>query len=222
MGLFPVAEIVSFKSVLHLKANFFLVGGHRRKQDHFGKRARREKYPARSVYKLEEIDKRVHLLRPGMCVLDLGAAPGSWSMYVADKVTLSGTVVAVDRAPMTIGLPRNVHTVVASALDIDPPQLLEHIPQKGFDVVISDMAPRTSGHRFVDQSRSYNLFLRALELAGELCRPGGKFVGKIFVGEDFDEARTQVRQLFTKEKIVRPQSVRSESYETYIVGMSRK
>lgn len=197
------------------------MGGNRRKQDHFGKRAKREKYPARSVYKLEEIDNRVKLLRPGMCVLDLGAAPGSWSLYVADKVTSSGRVIAVDRAPMTIGLPAQVTAVTASALDITPEQLIPMIPKDGFDVVISDMAPRTSGHRFVDQSRSYNLFIRALELAADLCRPGGKFVGKIFVGEDFEDARQQVRALFGTEKIVRPKSVRSESYETYVVGMSR-
>lgn len=197
------------------------MGGNRRKQDHFSKRARREKYPARSVYKLEEIDKRVKLLRPGMSVLDLGAAPGSWSMYVANKVTPSGNVIAVDRAPMTVGLPGHVQSVTASALDIEPQELLALIPHSGFDVVISDMAPRTSGHRFVDQSRSFALFMRALELGSALCRTNGKFVGKIFVGEDFELARARVRELFSKDKIVRPKSVRSESYETYIVGMSR-
>ena len=197
------------------------MGGQRRKQDHFARRAKREKYPARSVYKLEEIDKRVRLLKPGMCVLDLGAAPGSWSLYVADKVTRSGRVIAVDRAPMTIGLPAHVTAVTASALDIAPAELQAMIPKKGFDVVISDMAPKTSGHRFVDQSRSYELFMRALELGAALCHPGGRFVGKIFVGEDFENARKRVRELFGKDKIVRPKSVRSESYETYVVGMSR-
>ncbi|MBN2527329.1 MAG: RlmE family RNA methyltransferase [Deltaproteobacteria bacterium] len=197
------------------------MGGHRRKQDHFAKRARREKYPARSVYKLEEIDKRVGLLNPGMCVLDLGAAPGSWSLYVAGKVTPSGKVIAVDRAPMTIGLPAHVLAMTASALDVVPAKLLELIPKKGFDVVISDMAPRTSGHRFVDQSRSYQLFMRALTLGAELCAPGGRFVGKIFVGEDFENARQEVRRLFGKDKIIRPKSVRSESFETYVVGMAR-
>lgn len=197
------------------------MGGQRRKQDHFAKRAKREKYPARSVYKLEEIDKRVQLLKPGMCVLDLGAAPGSWSLYVASKVTPSGRVIAVDRAPMTIGLPAHVTAVTASALDIEPEQLLQMIPGSGFDVVISDMAPSTSGHRFVDQSRSYQLFMRALELGAALCGEGGRFVGKIFVGEDFEDARRRVRELFGKDKIIRPKSVRSESYETYVVGMSR-
>jgi 23S rRNA (uridine2552-2'-O)-methyltransferase len=198
------------------------LAGNRRKQDHFGRRAKRENYPARSVYKLQEIDKKVKLLRPGMCVLDLGAAPGSWSLYVADKVTSSGRVIAVDKAPMTIGLPAHVQTIEQSALSIDPGELIRLIPKSGFDAVISDMAPHTSGHRFVDQSRSFNLFMRALELSEQLCSEGGSFVGKIFTGEDFETARNKMRTLFKTVKIVKPRSVRSESFETYLVGLYLK
>lgn len=198
------------------------MGGRRRTSDHFAKRARREKYPARSIYKLEEIDRKVHLFKKGINVLDLGAAPGSWTLYAADKVGPQGRVVAVDRAPLTIGLPQHVTTVEGDALGIEPAELIALIPAQGFDAVISDMAPRTSGHRFVDQSRSFNLFCRALELACALCRPGGHFVGKIFQGEDFEDARNQVSQNFTKAKIIRPTSVRSESYETYLVGLGKK
>jgi 23S rRNA (uridine2552-2'-O)-methyltransferase len=84
------------------------------------------------------------------------------------------------------------------------------------------MAPRTSGHRFVDQSRSFELFSRAVELAQALCRRGGNFVGKIFQGEEFENARKSLRELFTQVRVIRPQSVRSESYEVYLVGLGRK
>ncbi len=195
--------------------------GRRRKQDHFARRAKKEKYPARSIYKLEEIDTKVHLFKPNQKVVDLGAAPGSWTLYVANKVGPAGHVVAIDRAPMTINLPGHVTTVEANALDFDISQIRSLGDPEGFDAVISDMAPKTSGHRFVDQTRSYQLFARALEIGAELLRPGGHFVGKIFQGEDFETAREEVRRLFEKHKIIRPRSVRTESYEIYLVGLCR-
>jgi 23S rRNA (uridine2552-2'-O)-methyltransferase len=198
------------------------VGGPRRTADHFSKRAKAERYPARSIYKLEEIDRRVRLLKPGAAVLDLGAAPGSWTLYAAQKVGPKGRVVAVDRAPLTVGTPANVLYVQADALAIDPPALLAQVGGEGFDAVISDMAPRTSGHRFVDQSRSFALFSRAVELAAALGRPGGGFVGKLFQGEEFETARTNLRALFAEVRVIRPQSVRAESYEVYLVGLGRK
>lgn len=198
------------------------MAGQRRTRDHFTRRAKRENYPARSIYKLEEIDNKAKLLRTGDNVVDLGAAPGSWTLYAAKKVGLSGTVVAIDRAPITIGVPKNVVTMEASALDIEASSLREYCGEKGFDVVISDMAPRTSGQRFVDQSRSFELFCRALEIGDELLRPGGRFVGKIFQGEDFEAAREKVRQIFNKARIFRPQSIRSESYEVYLVGLDKR
>jgi len=198
------------------------VGGPRRTADHYSKRARAERYPARSIYKLEEIDRRVRLIRPGFSVLDLGAAPGSWTLYASKKVGPKGRVVAVDRAALTVGTPANVVYVQADALAIDPPALLAEVGGNGFDAVISDMAPRTSGHRFVDQSRSFELFCRAVELAQALCRRGGGFVGKIFQGGDFDVARDRVREHFEEVRVIRPASVRSESYEVYLVGLRRK
>jgi len=198
------------------------VGGPRRTADHYSKRARAERYPARSIYKLEEIDRRVRLIRPGFSVLDLGAAPGSWTLYASKKVGPKGRVVAVDRAALTVGTPANVVYVQADALAIDPPALLAEVGGNGFDAVISDMAPRTSGHRFVDQSRSFELFSRAVELAGALCRPGGNFVGKIFQGGEFETARGSLRELFGQVRVIRPASVRSESYEVYLVGLGRR
>ena len=154
--------------------------------------------------------------------MDLGAAPGSWTLYAADKIGPSGQVIAIDRAAITIGLPANVTTIEADALAVTPSEILPLIKRDGFDVVISDMAPRTSGHKFTDQTRSFNLFTRALELSLDLCRKGGHFVGKIFQGGDFDDARLQVRKGYSKVKIIRPTAIRSESYEIYMVGISKR
>ena len=198
------------------------MSGPRRTADHFSKKARAEHYPARSIYKLEEIDRRVRLLRPGNAVLDLGAAPGSWTLYAAKKVGPQGRVVAIDRAELTVGTPANVVYIRADALAVDPAELLARVGGGGFDAVISDMAPRTSGHRFVDQSRSFELFCRALELSAALCRAGGSFVGKIFQGEEFESARSKVREQFAEARVIRPTSVRSESFEVYLVGLRRR
>jgi 23S rRNA (uridine2552-2'-O)-methyltransferase len=197
-------------------------GPSRRTADHFSKKARAEHYPARSIYKLEEIDRRVRLLKPGMTVLDLGAAPGSWTLYASQKVGPKGHVVAIDRAALTVGTPPNVEYIQADALAIDPAELLARVGSTGFDAVISDMAPRTSGHRFVDQSRSFELFCRAVELSAALCRKGGSFVGKIFQGEACETARGRVREQFAEARVIRPTCVRSESYEVYLVGLHRK
>jgi 23S rRNA (uridine2552-2'-O)-methyltransferase len=194
----------------------------RRRQDHFARRAKQENYPARSIYKLEEIDKRIHLFRRGDKVVDLGASPGSWTLYISDKVGSTGLVVAIDRNPLTVGVPGHVTYLQANALELDVGAVRPMSGDQGFDAVVSDMAPRTSGNKFVDQSRSFELFVRALELGAELLRPGGHFVGKIFQGEDFEKARDRVRQLFATCKIIRPRSVRSESYEIYVVGLGRK
>jgi 23S rRNA (uridine2552-2'-O)-methyltransferase len=198
------------------------VGKKSRTNDHYSKKAKKENYPARSIYKLEEIDRRVRLLRSGFKVLDLGAAPGSWSMYAAKKVGPSGLVVAVDQSPLGVSLPGNAVVLEADALTLDPSELGDLTRGTGFNVVMSDMAPRTSGHRFVDQTRSFDLFSRALSMGEQLLIPGGNFVGKIFFGGDFETARHNLRALFSKVRVIKPASVRSESYEIYLVGLSRR
>jgi len=201
------------------------VGGRRRRRDrpdHYTRKARRQNFPARSVFKLEEIDRRVQLLRRGDNVLDLGAAPGSWTLYAAEKVGSKGRVVAVDRSRIEIALPDQVAVVEADVLAVEPQDLLDQLGGRSFDAVISDMAPRTTGHRFVDQSRSYELFARALDIAQTTSRRGGSFVGKIFHGEDFETGRERVRENYTKTKVIKPAGTRSESYEIYIIGLGRR
>ena len=187
--------------------------------DQFTAKARSEGYPARSVYKLEEIDRRVHLLKPGMRVIDLGAAPGSWSLYVTQKVGASGRLFAVDLEPLAIPLPENAIAIVGDALSLENDELAAHAP---YDVVLSDMAPRTTGNRIGDQTRSFELYMRALAVAEKLLKPGGAFVGKIFMGEDLPEAKAATRRLFTEERGIRPEGTRANSYEMFIVGLGKK
>jgi len=191
---------------------------HRRRQDAFGKRARSEGYQARSVYKLEEIDRRVRLFRQGQRVLDLGAHPGSWTQYAAQKVGPKGYVLGIDLTPTEIALPANAEIRCGDAFELSS----EDLGQEAFDVVMSDMAPATSGQKHLDQYRSHELAMRALEVARAMLKPGGTFVAKIFQGPDFPEARKSVAEAFDKVRIIRPKATRTESYEVFLVGLGRK
>jgi 23S rRNA (uridine2552-2'-O)-methyltransferase len=190
-----------------------------KKADVFTREARRVGFPARSVFKLEEIDRRVRLLRPGQRVLDLGAAPGSWSLYVTQKIGTTGRLVAVDLEPLGVPLPENATALVGDALSLDNDALALEAP---YDVVLSDMAPRTTGNRLGDQTRSFELYMRALAVAERLLRPGGAFVGKIFMGEDFPKAKAATKRLFAEERALRPEGTRANSYEIFLVGLGKK
>jgi 23S rRNA (uridine2552-2'-O)-methyltransferase len=191
---------------------------HRRTQDRFGKRARSEGYPARSVYKLEAIDKKVRLFCKGMRVLDLGAFPGSWTMYAADKVGPTGRVLGFDLTPFEGMLPAHAEIRTGDAFALT----LEALGEAPFDIVMSDMAPSTTGQKSLDQYRSYELAMRSLALAESVLAPGGAFVAKIFQGGDFPKAKAAVKAAFAEVKIVKPEAVRSESYEVFLVGLGRK
>lgn len=188
----------------------------KRTQDHWGRKARRDGYAARSVYKLEDIDRKVHLFRPGMRVLDLGAFPGSWTVYAAQRVGPRGQVLGLDLQAPRQALPPNAEMRQQDVMAAD---LAQRLAGRRWDVVLSDMAPSTSGHRLVDQARSFALAMRALELATQLLAPGGSFVAKIFQGPDFDEARRRVGACFERVRIVRPPATRAESIETFLVGL---
>lgn len=187
--------------------------------DHFTKAAKQQGYPARSVFKLEEIDRRIRLLKPGMRVLDLGATPGSWSLYVAQKIGDKGRLLAVDLNPIEVPLPPHVTFVQGDALSLENEALEAFAP---YDVVLSDMAPNTTGNRFVDQTRSFELFMRALAVAEKLGKPGSAFVGKIFMGEDFQNARKEVKRLFAEDRAIKPEGTRASSYELFLIGLNRR
>jgi 23S rRNA (uridine2552-2'-O)-methyltransferase len=190
-----------------------------RRPDAFTKAAKAQGYPARSVFKLEEIDRRVRLLRPGQRVLDLGAAPGSWSLYTAKKIGRGGKLLAVDLHELTVPLGPNARFSRGDALSLSNEDLALFAP---YDVVLSDMAPSTMGERSADHARSVELFERALGVAGALLAPGGSFVGKLFMGEDFTRARDAARALFEEVRVLRPEGTRSTSVEVFVVGLRRK
>lgn len=189
---------------------------YRRNQDHYGRKAKADGFPARSVYKLDEIDRRLKLLRPGMRVLDLGASPGSWTMYAAQRVGPSGRVLGLDLHPHRGALPKNAEIRVLDAFQASVEELGG---AASYDVVLSDMAPKTTGHRSVDQARSQALFEHALDVAVAVLRPGGHFVGKIFQGPDFELARKKVAEHFEECRIVRPDATRDISYEIFLAGL---
>jgi 23S rRNA (uridine2552-2'-O)-methyltransferase len=189
-------------------------------QDHYFRRAKKEGFIARSVYKLEEVDRRVRLLRPGQRVLDLGCHPGSWLQYCARAVGKRGLVVGVDTRTISIKLPPHVHFIQADVFELLPADL-NHISDE-FDVVLSDLAPATTGIRSVDSSRSFTLFQRALTLADDLLVPGGHFLGKIFQGPGFDEMVKELKSRFGKVKGIKPRATRSQSKEIYLVAMGKK
>lgn len=187
--------------------------------DRFTRAAKDAGFPARSVFKLEEIDRRVRLLRSGMRVLDLGATPGSWSIYAAQKIGHTGHLLAVDLEPMPVVLPSQAVFIQGDALALGNEELERFAP---YDVVLSDMAPRTTGNRVTDQARSFELFMRALAVAEALGAPGGSFVGKIFMSGDLPAARTELRRLYESERLIRPEGTRSVSSEIFAVGAGKR
>ncbi|HEU0036968.1 MAG TPA: RlmE family RNA methyltransferase [Kofleriaceae bacterium] len=189
------------------------------RRDRFHQKAKREGFLARAVYKLEEIDAKHHLFSPGDRVLDLGCAPGSWLQYARTKVGEAGTLVGLDRGPLR-SPPPGARIVVGDVMAIDIKQLLGELP--AFDVVLSDMAPDTSGIRSLDQARSEALFERALEIAKAVLAPGGNFVGKLFQGPDFKKLTEEVRAAFHVQKTAKPASSRQISIEQYVIGKGFK
>jgi 23S rRNA (uridine2552-2'-O)-methyltransferase len=189
-------------------------------QDHYFRRAKKEGFIARSVYKLEEVDRRVRLFKPGQRVLDLGCHPGSWLQYCARAVGKRGLVVGVDTRTISIELPPHVHFIQADVFELLPTDLYQISEE--FDVVLSDLAPATTGIRSVDSSRSFALFQRALTLADDLLVPGAHFMGKIFQGSGFDEMVKELKNRFGKVKGIRPRATRSQSKEIYLVAMGKK
>jgi len=183
--------------------------------DHRTKLAKAQGFPARSVFKLEEIDRRLGLFHRVKRVLDLGAAPGSWSLYAAGRVPPDGRVLAIDLKAITQGFPANVTVIQGDALSLENEVLAQHAP---YDLVLSDMAPNTSGQKSMDQLRSFGLFERAVEVATTLGRGGSSFVGKLFMSGEFEKARTMLEQAFDKVRVLRPEGTRQQSSELFLVG----
>jgi len=165
------------------------------------------------------MDHRLRLLRPGQHVLDLGAAPGSWSLYASTCIGQGGRLLAVDLNPLAFALPPNATFLCANVGDLDAATLGQYAP---YHVVLSDMAPATSGNRAADQARSFDLVTLALDAAEEFLAEGGALIAKIFMGPDFEIARGRFRTLFKEQRVLRPDAVRASSFEVFLVGLGRK
>ena len=193
----------------------------RKVQDHYFKKAKKEKYPARSVYKLEEAQKKHRFIKSGDTVLDFGFYPGSWSIYAARVVGPQGLVIGVDLQDAKKISIANAAEILWLCDDIMSDDIVEKMQEirKTFSVVLSDMAPRTSGNKWVDQQQSLSLVRRVLELSASLLKKDGNFYVKVFEGEDFKEFVDSVRKSFKTVKIVKPKSSRSESREVFVLGL---
>jgi len=192
---------------------------HQRWADHYSEQAKKERYPARSVYKLKEAQKKFCLIRKSDQVLDLGCSPGSWLLYAAELTAKRGKVLGIDLKPITLKIPSQVETLKADILTIDRAWIENEGLASRFNVVLSDMAPATTGNKMIDAGRSYQLCRAALNIAQMALRPGGSFFCKIFQGEEFKKFSNSVRSRFKIHKIFKPQSSRKESKEIFILGM---
>jgi 23S rRNA (uridine2552-2'-O)-methyltransferase len=201
------------------------------RHDHYFKKARSEGYLARSVYKLEELDKDFKLIRPGDMVLDLGSAPGSWLQYAERRVSAKGgKLVGIDLLPVRMSFGPHVHIIEGDVFEATVEELMPpgveleegaEVPRP-FDVVMSDMMANTTGVKAVDQARSMALAERALDLCERVLRPGGRFCVKVFEGPDFHDYIKALRATFEQVKIRRPKGVRVGSIETYVVALAKR
>ena len=189
----------------------------RDRPDHYAKQAKREGYQARSVYKLEELQRRFRILAPGMRVLDVGAAPGSWTQYARKVVGEKGSLVAVDLSELP-ALERFENVKVVTG-DVTDEEVARRLEESGpFDAVVSDAAPKTSGNRTLDTARSAAIVEHLLWLAPRLLAPGGAFVAKLFQGGEEQALLGELRARFETARLVKPKASRDESFETFLVG----
>lgn len=190
-------------------------------QEHFDdvyvKKAHAEGYRSRAIYKLKEIDEKERLFKPGMTVVDLGAAPGGWTQYVSEKLNGHGTIVALDLLPMdTLA---GVHFILGDfGEDAVLKQLMTLVPEQGVDILLSDMAPNMSGNVAVDIPRAMYLAELAFDFGHKVIKPGGTLLMKIFHGTGFDALVKEARLQFERVVIRKPQASRSRSRETYLLA----
>jgi len=190
----------------------------KRKEEHFYKRAKAEKYRARSAYKLLDLQKKFRIIKSGNVVVDLGAAPGSWSQVALDFVGASGRVIGVD-IKKVLGLGKNYGFVLGDIFKVSTLEKLKAELNGKADVVLGDAAPEFSGIRTKDIGVAMQLSFRALEIAKEILKPKGIFVTKAFRGVDYNDFIAEVKKSFASVKEVKPLASMKESAEIYVVGL---
>lgn len=194
----------------------------RKVNDFYARKAKKDKYPARSVYKLEEAQQKFNLIKRGDSVLDLGCAPGSWSLYASEIAGHTGVVVGVDLQEAS-GMPRpNGAPIHWICEDIREPAMLKEVRKirPSFRVLVSDMAPATTGNRWTDSHKSIELCYQTLEIAKILLLNKGNYICKAFQGGDFPGFVEDVGKQFQTVKVVKPKSSRTESREVFVVALN--
>ena len=194
----------------------------RDKADSNTAKAHKEGYPARSVYKLQEINEKDKLIKPGDSVLDVGAAPGSWTLFThRELIKGKGRIVSCDLNPLSLDpVPSTVIEITGDAFS---PEIRARLTELGpYDTIISDAAPMTTGNRTVDTSRSERLAEEVLRLALEQLKVGGNLVIKIFQGGGDAELLKEMRCLFEKAKAFKPKASRDDSFEIFLIGLKKK
>ena len=194
----------------------------RDKADSYTQRAHKEGYPARSVYKLEEINKTHRLIKPGDKILDVGAAPGSWTLFThRELIKGKGSIVAVDLNPLNLDpVPPTVTSFVGDAFS---KEIREKLVELGpYDSIISDAAPMTTGNRTVDTTRSEYLAEEVVRLASEQLKVHGNLVLKIFQGGGQETVLRTMREQYAKAKAFKPKACRDDSFEIYLIGLDKK
>ncbi|BDC96565.1 MULTISPECIES: SAM-dependent methyltransferase [Treponema] len=200
------------------------MGNSYEKPDFWSRKAFSEGYPARSVYKLKEIDEKFGMIKKGYTVLDLGAAPGSWTVFLLrtlNSLGEGGKVVSCDLNPLSKSV--KAENLVFIQGDLGQNEIVERIKGEGpFDLVVCDAAPLTTGNRVVDTARSQGLVKMAIWYAQTMLRPGGNFAVKIFQNGDQQALLKSMREIFASAKGFKPVACRSESFETYLIGINKK
>jgi 23S rRNA (uridine2552-2'-O)-methyltransferase len=196
----------------------------RKINDYYSRKAKKDKYPARSIYKLEEVQQKYNFLRRGDSVLDLGCYPGSWSLYASEVVGPKGVVVGVDlqqadQAVRPGGAP--IHWLCQDILEPEMIFMVRKI-RPAFKVIVSDLAPATTGNKWTDAQKSLILVRKTLALAEELLLNKGHYICKVFQGEDFPGFVEDLKKRFVMVKVLKPKSSRIESREVFVLGMEYK
>jgi len=191
------------------------------KPDFWSQKAFSEGYPARSVYKLKEIDEKFGMIKKNYTVLDLGSAPGSWTTFLLRQMDGGGKVVSCDLNPLSKSVKGD--NLVFIQGDLNAPEIVKQIKENGpYDLVVCDAAPKTTGNRTVDTARSEQLVEMAIWYAQTMLKTGGNFTVKIFQNGDQQRLLKLMRETFTSAKGFKPEACRQESFETYLVGIAKK
>lgn len=204
---------------MHLKL-YLSIMGKNHWFDKWAKKAKEKGYPARSVFKLEEIQNKYQILKKGDIVLDLGCSPGSWSKYALNLIGKDGKIIGIDLVPAKISHP-NFYFIQKDVFEITK-QDFENLGIEKFDIILSDMAPKTTGVKFIDHIHSIKLVEKALELALGHLKKEGNFIAKIFEGERLPFLKKEIEKYFRSVKLFKPKSSRKESKEIFIIAQGFK